>query len=104
MPARGPISGTIEERPRSRSRETTTNRPPQRCSKRTAAASPAAEARSRSAERPVDDFLRLAQERFEMRFAAKALGIDLVERLGAGGTCREPRIGRNHLDAAKWRV
>jgi len=48
-----------------------------------------------------DRRLRFVLNLLQMRFAAKAFRIDLVDVFGAGGPRREPAIVGDHLDAAE---
>src|SRR5215212_12213055 len=52
-------------------------------------------------ERIVDGGLGVLLNPPQMSLIAKALSIDLVDVLGAGGSCGEPSMLSGHLDAAK---
>ena len=39
-----------------------------------------------------------------MRFALEALGIDLIDVLGAGGPGRKPAVRGHNFQAADWRI
>src|SRR6188472_561753 len=49
------------------------------------------------ADRPVDDGLRFLQDPLQVRGAAEALGVDLVDVLGARRPGRVPAAFRDHL-------
>src|SRR3546814_4086165 len=60
--------------------------------------------RSKSGERGVDDLLRFGEQALQVFFTLEAFGVDLVDRLGAGGPRGEPAVGGNRLDAAESSV
>src|SRR5260370_15746202 len=55
-------------------------------------------------QRCVDDGLRFAQESAQMAVAAKTLGVDLIDVLGAGRTGGKPSARRDDLDTADRRI
>ena len=55
-------------------------------------------------QRIADQALGLLDNRLEMPGIAEALGVNLVNILGARGTCGEPAAGRDHFQAANRSV
>ena len=56
------------------------------------------------AQRLADDLLRLADDGVEVGLVLEALGVDLVDVLGARRPGREPAAGRHHLQPADRRA
>src|SRR6185312_4984774 len=61
---------------------------------------PASRGRRNLRQRRVHHRLRFLQQALEVRLVLEALGVDLVDRLGAGGARGEPAAGGGGLDAA----
>src|SRR5579862_5866432 len=55
-------------------------------------------------ERGIDHGLRFGEQRAQVRLVAKALRIDLVDVLGAGGARGEPAVLRGDLETADRRI